>query len=238
MPSAATTRQCHLDHGRRSRRAGISVLIRVLYTDAATLRVTDFEFIKGTQPSQSQMWIVNASARDLNRRRFATRHIHSRIWTAGQLHSLSRKALWVPHLKVLEQLLAHLASQIPGAARIVGGHQDTQLNRIVVHVGDLKVPESSIPQLRTLENVPQLVAYRLNRDREVDLHKNRDQQVCRVARPVLEGPFDELHDRKNQPALVPKTDRNVDQGDVLNLSPLPVNHDHVVDPDGLGEEDL
>ncbi len=81
-------------------------------------------------------------------------------------------------------------------------------------------------------------AHRVDGGRVIDLDVGPSDDVGRRSRPVLEGVLDEVRDRHDQPAEVPETDDDVGERDLLDPTPLLLDHHHVVHADGLAEGDL
>ena len=64
----------------------------------------------------------------------------------------ARQAAGIAFLEKSNELLAHDATQVPGAAGLRSAHQGTQLHGVFAGVGHLEIPDLAIPQRRGFED--------------------------------------------------------------------------------------
>lgn len=100
-------------------------------------------------------------------------------WIAAKCGPLARQELRVLALHEVQQLLAHMAAQVPALWRVGRCHQAAQLHSVVACFGDLQQAEAPVPVLGRLTGALQGVAQRLQRHAVVEPEKDGADQLRR-----------------------------------------------------------
>jgi hypothetical protein len=134
--------------------------------------------------------------------------------------------------QVLDQLLAHLTSEVPASLRVPSARQCPELNRLGGGVGDLEIPDAAVPEWGVDEYSVELRAHLLDWNGIVHVDEGSPEHGGGLPRPILKGSIREVGDGHDEPAFVPYSHHDVGECDLLDPPPLPLGDDHVVDPDG------
>ena len=105
-------------------------------------------------------------------------------------------------------------------------------------VGDLDVPEPSVPLGMALDDRPQRFADAIDGRSVVDRDGDDPGDGGGVPRPVLKRMAQEVGQWDHQSTVVPDAYDDVGRTDLLDATPLSLDDEHVVEVDRLGQRDL
>src|SRR5262249_33767096 len=141
-------------------------------------------------------------------------------------------------LKELDQLLAHVATQIPQRRSVVGADQGAQLDGGFLAIADLKACDLAVPQLGLPDNLRKLLADNFNRGGVIDIKENAANQLAAGPGPVLERLFDEIAERHDHTPQIPQLDHHIAERDLFDGAGLVLDDDGVIDADRLRDRKL
>src|ERR1700719_4244623 len=141
-------------------------------------------------------------------------------------------------LEESDQLLADLATQVPGLAGIARADQCAQFHRVYGHVGNLQPRHLAVPQRALADDFLKLLTQAVHRHRIADPEEDRADLRGTLVGPVLERLLDEIAQRHHHPPQVPQPDHDVGAGDRFDPAGFALDHHLVLDPYRLGHRDL
>src|SRR5579883_2276625 len=95
-------------------------------------------------------------------------------------------------LKELDQILAHIAAQVPSRSGVSCIHEGTQFNGVLFGVGNLQNTHLAIPFVCGFHNPFQFLSHFINGNGVIHIKINRADQVGGSTRPVLKRMVGEI----------------------------------------------
>jgi len=155
-----------------------------------------------------------------------------------ELCTVEGKGFGIILLQEGDEPFADEATEIERGRGVVGAHDGAKLHGPFGEIGDLKSGSATVPKFSVFQDAMKLLADGRDGERIIDIDTDGADDFGGSTRPVLERMFDEVGERNDKTAQIPKPDDDVGSLDFLDPAPLAFDDDRVVDANGLRERDL